>query len=61
MGFPIITKCVTPISSTDYTTVAKRPFNSVLSVNKLEAVFNMEQFYWQQGVDYVLKQMTTIK
>lgn len=59
--FPIITQCVIPISSADYKTVAKRPFNSILSVNKLETTFNIKQFYWQQGVDYVLKQITRYK
>jgi len=61
MGLPIITQSVTSISSADYTTVAKRPFNSVLSVNKLETIFDTEQFYWQQGVDHVVNQMTTIE
>ena len=56
----MITKSIIPISSADYVTVVKRPYNSALDVNKLEATFNVEQYSWQQGVDCVLNKLIKI-
>jgi dTDP-4-dehydrorhamnose reductase len=46
-GLPLRTKCVTPITSAEYPTPARRPAYSVLSNAKLAQVFSIELPDWR--------------
>jgi len=53
-------KCtvVEPISSAEYPTPARRPANSVLNCDKLEAVLGLRLPDWETGLRLVLEQMS---
>ncbi|MSQ04860.1 MAG: dTDP-4-dehydrorhamnose reductase [Nitrosomonadaceae bacterium] len=46
----IASDAVTPIPSVNYPTIALRPYNSRLSVHKLQTIFGLSLPPWQQGV-----------
>jgi dTDP-4-dehydrorhamnose reductase len=46
---------VTPITSAEYPTAAKRPQNSVLSNAKLEARFGVKLASWEGALDTVIE------
>jgi len=48
---------VREISSADYPTKARRPFNSRLSTDKFEEVFGWRAPAWQDSVDMVIKRL----
>ena len=49
------TPVVTPITSAEYPTAAKRPHNSVLSNAKLEAQFGVKLASWEAALDTVIQ------
>jgi dTDP-4-dehydrorhamnose reductase len=49
------TPVVTPITSAEYPTAAKRPHNSVLSNAKLEAQFGVKLASWEVALDTVIQ------
>ena len=48
---------IKPIPAKDYPLPAKRPANSELSTQKIEAAFNIQMPEWQSGVDHVLVEL----
>lgn len=48
---------VRAISSSEYPTAAKRPFNSRLDTGKLRRTFDLELPDWQHGVRHILQQI----
>lgn len=48
---------VTPITTAEYPTPAKRPANSVLDCDKLKTIFGIETRPWQEALDDVLDQL----
>ena len=58
-GFNIKTKIenVTPISTSDYSSVATRPKNAVLNNNKLKNFLGIEIYDWKKYLDDTLKQI----
>lgn len=50
MGYARACKKVLPIGATDYPTPAKRPLNSRLDIQKLQAVLGMPAPNWQEAV-----------
>ena len=46
-GRPLITRCITPITSAEYVTVARRPAYSVLSNLKLQQAFSVQLPAWR--------------
>ncbi|MDA9980721.1 dTDP-4-dehydrorhamnose reductase [Pelagibacterales bacterium] len=45
---------IIPISSSEKTTGAKRPVNSILDTNKIQRVFSLSLPSWQEGLDHIL-------
>jgi len=53
----MISKDIKPISSDDYTVLAKRPFNSILYIDKITNTFMLELPHWEEEVKKVLKEI----
>ena len=47
---------VIPVSSTEYKTIAKRPFYSVLDKSKIKKVFHLQIPHWMESLELCLKQ-----
>lgn len=56
-GVPLKTKEVAPISSSEFPTPAKRPFNSRLDTRKVQAIFGVRLPDWRDGVSRVLTEI----
>lgn len=56
-GRELLIKTVHPIATSDYPTPAKRPHNSRLNTQKLQAQFQLQLPHWQQGVTHVLGEL----
>lgn len=54
------TVIVTPISTTEYPTPAKRPLNSRMDCNSTEQVFSIKRRNWQDGLKEILKALEVI-
>ena len=54
------TVIVTPISSTEYPTPAKRPLNSRMDCSSTEQVFGIKRPNWQDGLKEILKDLEVI-
>ena len=59
MGLPLKTKpdAVTPITTAEYPTPAKRPVNSRLDTSKLRSTFSLTPPDWSEGVNAVLERI----
>lgn len=55
LSIDLTVKHINPITTKDYPTPAKRPFNSRLNCDKLKNTFNLSLPNWQFGVEQVLK------
>lgn len=49
---------VSPTSTANYTTPARRPLNSRLDTSRLQSTFNLTMPHWQAGVARMLKEIT---
>lgn len=54
LGLSITTHTITPITTNDYPTPARRPLNSRLDLKKLHKIFNLEPPHWQTGLSLCL-------
>jgi dTDP-4-dehydrorhamnose reductase len=52
---PLVVERITPISSAEFPTPAKRPLNSVLSNEKFAHTFGFQLDDWRPGLDAVMK------
>ncbi|WP_292976490.1 dTDP-4-dehydrorhamnose reductase [Pantoea sp. UBA4549] len=50
---------LSPITTTEYITPAKRPLNSRLELSRLETSFGLKMPPWQDGVRYVIQEILT--
>jgi len=50
---------ITPISSSDYKTEAKRPFNSVLDSSLISELLKVNNLSWQSAINSILKEYAT--
>jgi dTDP-4-dehydrorhamnose reductase len=48
---------ITPISTSDYPTPARRPMNSVLDCSKIEKHFGIYPSAWAEGLAIVIKEL----
>jgi dTDP-4-dehydrorhamnose reductase len=55
LGFPLKVRSVTPITTADYPTPAKRPAYSVLSNQKITSALGTYPPHWRQGLRQMLK------
>lgn len=54
MGFPVRTEAIVPISSSEYTTLARRPMYSTLSTKKIEGLLGRTPRPWTEALaDYL--------
>lgn len=60
-GMPVKVKRVSPIPSSEYATLAKRPQYSVLSKRKIRGVLGYEIPHWLDSLSNMLSQMRNIK
>ena len=58
MGISIKTTALTPITTADYPTPARRPTNSRLNCEKLQSTFNLTLPPWQHHVEHMLVELT---
>lgn len=56
-GLPLKAQTVSPISSAEYSTPARRPLNSRLNTEKLRRTFSIHLPDWQCGVTRMLKEV----
>jgi dTDP-4-dehydrorhamnose reductase len=54
LGFPLRIQRVTPITTADYPTPARRPSYSVLSLQKISATLNISPVEWRQSLRQML-------
>ena len=47
-------EAIAPVPTTEYPTPAKRPLNSRLNTDKLQAAFGLRLPHWQAGVERML-------
>lgn len=57
LGFPLKIEQVTPITTADYPTPAKRPAYSVLSNQKIAAILGTHPPYWRDSLRQMLQQL----
>lgn len=55
LGINLKVNTVNPITTSEYPTPAKRPFNSRLNCDKLKNTFGLNLPHWQFGVEHTLK------
>jgi dTDP-4-dehydrorhamnose reductase len=57
MGYPLKVQLISPIKTTEFPTLAKRPLNSRLSSEKFEKTFGIQKIPWQKSLERTLHQM----
>lgn len=60
LAIKIVAKVVDPVPTSAFPTLAKRPHNSRLDTTKLQTTFGLGLPSWQQGVDRMLNEISTI-
>lgn len=58
-GWPVrvTDDAIQPVSSDEFKTTARRPYNSRLDTNRLESTFGVQMPDWRRGVDHALEEM----
>ncbi len=55
----LMLKTIHPISTHEYSAIAKRPLNSVLNCHKIERIFNIQRFSWASQLERVIKELSS--